>query len=86
MSDNIIVLKSAYNKTQDQVYYIQPCIDPVTGMYPKCVREVEDAQTHKMILSEEDVIEASDGSQHKSSDDLLFISLSCGNSRRFTFF
>lgn len=54
MSDNIIVLKSAYNKTQDQVYYIQPCIDPVTGMYPKCVREVEDAQTHKMILSEED--------------------------------
>lgn len=54
MEENIIVLKSAYSKTQDQVYFIQPCVDPVTGMYPSCVREVEDTKTHKMILSEDD--------------------------------
>lgn len=54
MEENIIVLKSAYSKTQDQVYFIQPCIDPNTGMYPDCVREVEDTKTHKMILSEDD--------------------------------
>lgn len=54
MGENIIVLKSAYNKTQGQVYFIQPCIDPATGMYPSCVREVEDPKTHKMILSEDD--------------------------------
>ena len=54
MEENIIVLKSAYNKTQDQVYFIQPCIDPTTGVYPSCIREVEDEKTHKMILSEDD--------------------------------
>lgn len=54
MEENVIVLKSAYNKTQDQVYFIQPCVDPRTGLYPECVREVEDSKTHKMILSEDD--------------------------------
>lgn len=52
--DNIIVLKSVFNKTFDQVFKIQPCKDPLTGMYPPCVREVEDERTHKMILSEKD--------------------------------
>lgn len=54
MESDINVIKSAYNKTQDQVYFIQPCIDPKTGMYPPCVREEEDTKTHKMILSEDD--------------------------------
>lgn len=52
--ENIIVLKSVFNKTYDQVFKIQPCKDPLTGMYPSCVREVEDETTHKMILSEKD--------------------------------
>ena len=55
MEENVIELKSAYNKTQDQVYYIQPCVDPLTGHYSKYVREVEgDGPSAKMILSEED--------------------------------
>lgn len=52
--DNIIVLKSVFNKTADQVFKIQPCIDPNTGMYPPCVREVENENSRKMILSEKD--------------------------------
>ena len=53
-NSEIIVLQSAYNKTPGQVYYIQPCVDPATGEYPSCVREVSDEKTHKMILSESD--------------------------------
>ena len=53
-NSEIIVLQSAYNKTPGQVYYIQPCIDPATGEYPPCVREVDDPKTHHMILSESD--------------------------------
>lgn len=50
---NIIVLKSAYGKTQGQTYHITPCVDPATGMYPACVRE-RDPQTKQLILSEAD--------------------------------
>lgn len=50
----IIVLQSAYNKTPGQVYYIQPCINPETGDYPDCIRDVYDEKTHRMVLSESD--------------------------------
>ena len=56
---NIIVLKSAYGKTQGQTYHITPCVDPMTGMYPPCVRE-RDAVTGQLILSEADKVKANE--------------------------
>lgn len=53
LSEEIIVLKSVYSKTQGQVFYITPCIDPETGMYPPHVREF-DEEKQQMILSERD--------------------------------
>lgn len=56
---NIIVLKSAYGKTQGQSYFIVPCADPNTGMYPPCVRE-RDSHTGLLNLSEKDKLMAND--------------------------
>ena len=53
-NNDVIILQSAYNKTAGQVYYIQPCINPETGEYPSCVRDVYDEKTHRMVLSESD--------------------------------
>lgn len=61
---NLIVIKSSFNKTPNQVYKISPCPDN-KGMYAKCVRKVD---AHgDMILSESD-------KQAMSSDpDVVFI-------------
>jgi hypothetical protein len=48
---NIIILRSVYGKVE-QVYTLNPCIDPATGMYPTHVKTVD---THgDMILSDKD--------------------------------
>ena len=52
MSETIIVLKSAYNKTPGMEYKIEPCAD-ATGRMPSCVRKVD--ANGNMILSEQDV-------------------------------
>lgn len=52
-NSNIIILNSAYNKTPGQAFYIQPARRP-DGMWPDCVREEENTETHKMILSDSD--------------------------------
>ena len=54
-NDNIIVLKSAYGKTQGQTYHITPCVDPETGMLPPHIRERD--SFGQLILSEEDKAE-----------------------------
>lgn len=52
---NIIVLKSAYNKTPGQEYYIQPARKP-NGQWPESVRDVlnPNEDNPQMILSESD--------------------------------
>lgn len=41
--DNIIILRSVYDKVSNMKYYIQPCKDPKTGLFPACVRKVNSA-------------------------------------------
>lgn len=48
--DNIIVLRSVYDKITDMKYYIQPCKDKITGQYPKCIKRVN--SQGDMIMSE----------------------------------
>ena len=56
-NNDIIVLKSAYGKTQGQTYHITPCVNPETGMLPSHIRERD---SHgQLILSEEDKQKAS---------------------------
>lgn len=57
--DNIIILRSVYDKVNSMKYYIPPCKDPKTGLYPSCVRKV-DSQDN-MILSEKDRTEYAEG-------------------------
>lgn len=49
--DNIIILRSVFGKVS-QSYTLNPCIDPDTGMYPSCVKNID---AHgDMILSDKD--------------------------------
>ena len=48
---NVVVLKSAFNKTPGQEYKIAPCPMP-NGMMPSCIRKVD--ANGDMILSEDD--------------------------------
>jgi hypothetical protein len=62
--DNIVVLKSVYGKTSGQDFHILPCIDPVTGDYPDCVRPSiinPDGTIGQMILSEKDLNDRTKG-------------------------
>lgn len=52
MSETIIVLKCAYNKTPGMEYKIEPCAD-ASGRMPSCVRKVD--ANGDMILSEQDI-------------------------------
>ncbi len=51
MEENIVVLKSTFNKTPGMVYKIAPCPDSM-GKWPSCVRRVD--KDGEMILSEND--------------------------------
>ena len=48
-ADDIIILRSVYGKV-GMKYYIQPCKDPKTGLYPDCVKPVN--SVGDMILSD----------------------------------
>ena len=68
--DNIIILRSVYDKVSNMKYYIQPCKDPKTGLYPACVRKVNSAGD--MILSEKDRTEYAEGRAVFFPEDHLF--------------
>lgn len=68
--DNIIILRSVYDKVGDMKYYIQPCKDPKTGLYPACVRKVNSAGD--MILSEKDRTEYAEGREVFFPEDHVF--------------
>ncbi len=70
MYDNIIILKSVYDKANNMKYYIQPCKDPKTGLYPPCVRKVN--SQGDMILSEKDRTEYAEGRAIFFPEDHLF--------------
>lgn len=57
--DNIIVLRSVYDKVSDMKYYIQPCKDKVTGQYPSCIKRV--TKDGDMIMSESEKNAFSEG-------------------------
>lgn len=59
-TDEIIVLRSVYAKTQGQVFYITPCKNPQTQMYPDHIREFDESR-QQMILSEQDKIDQGKG-------------------------
>lgn len=48
--DNIIVLRSVYDKVSDMKYYIQPCRDKVTRQFPSCIKKTN--KDGDMIMSE----------------------------------
>lgn len=68
--DNIIILRSVYDKVSNMKYYIQPCKDPKTGLYPACIRKVNSAGD--MILSEKDRTEYAEGRAVFFPEDHLF--------------
>lgn len=68
--DNIIILRSVYDKVNNMKYYIQPCKDPKTGLYPACIRKVNSAGD--MILSEKDRTEYAEGRAVFFPEDHLF--------------
>lgn len=53
-TEEIIVLKSTYNKTPGITIKIEPCKDP-NGRWPECIRQVN--ANGDMILSEQDIKE-----------------------------
>lgn len=59
--DKIIILRSTYDKAPNMKYYIQPCRDPKTGLYPPCVKKVNSAGD--MIMSDK---ERADYAEHKT--------------------
>lgn len=68
--NDIIILKSVYDKVSSMKYYIQPCRDPKTGLFPACVRKVNSAGD--MILSEKDRTEYAEGRAVFFPEDHLF--------------
>lgn len=57
--DEVVVLKSAFNKTPGMTYKIEPCKDPRTKRYPDCVRRVN--ANGDLVLSEQDIKDQSKG-------------------------
>lgn len=72
--DNIIILKSVYDKVNNMKYYIQPCKDPKTGLFPACIRKVNSAGD--MILSEKDRTDYAEGRAVFFPEDHLFVIVS----------
>ena len=68
--DNIIVIRSVYGKV-NQSYILNPCIDRSTGMYPDCVKNIDnngdmilsdkDKQSGKIFIASNEPIEVVDG-------------------------
>lgn len=68
--DKIIILKSVYDKVLSMKYYIQPCKDPKTGLFPPCVKKVD---SHgDMIMSEKEKAAYSEGEAVFFPEDHIF--------------
>lgn len=57
--DNIIILRSVYDKAPNMRYIIQPCRDPKTGLFPPCVKKVN--SMGDMIMSDKERSDYSEG-------------------------
>ncbi|MDO4465454.1 MAG: hypothetical protein Q4C49_00390 [Bacillota bacterium] len=68
--ENLVVIKSTFNKTPNQKYYIAPCKGP-NGLYPDCIRKVD---AHgDLILSEDDKKQMSKGKQFLAEDEPIVV-------------
>jgi hypothetical protein len=69
-NDNLIVLKSAYDKTPGMEYKIAPCAMP-NGMMPSCVRKVD--SNGDLILSEADKKDYSKGAVFIGENEYIVV-------------
>lgn len=73
--DNIIVLRTIYDKITDMKYFIQPCRDKVTGQYPKCIKRVKNLSdpNSEMIMSDRERDEYSEGKVAFFPENHIFV-------------
>lgn len=69
--DEIIVLKSTYDKAPNMKYFIQPCRDPKTGLFPPCVKKVTSAGD--MIMSDQERAAYAEGRATFFPEDHTFV-------------
>lgn len=69
--DNIIVLRTVYDKVSDMKYYIQPCRDKKTKQYPSCIKRV--TKEGNMIMSDKERDLYSEGKVAFFPEDHIFV-------------
>lgn len=69
--DEIIILRSTYDKAPNMKYFIQPCRDPKTGLFPPCVKKV--TTQGDMIMSDKERAEYAEGNAVFFPEDHVFI-------------
>lgn len=69
--DNIIVLRTIYDKVTDMKYYLQPCRDRLTGQYPKCVKRI--TKDGNMIMSDKERDDYSEGKVAFFPENHIFV-------------
>lgn len=69
--NNTIILGGVYDKVSTMKYYIQPCRDPKTGLYPSCVKKVN--SNGDMIMSERERNDMSEGRAAFFPEDHVFV-------------
>lgn len=72
--DDVIILRSVYDKVSSMKYYIQPCRDPKTGLFPPCVKKVN--PSGEMIMSERERNDYAEGRAVFFPEDHMFIVMS----------
>lgn len=69
--NNVIEIKSTYDKVSGQEYYIYPCKDPETHAYPEFIRPTD--ANGQMILSEKDLNERTKGKVFLPADEPIVV-------------
>lgn len=69
--DNIVVLRSIYDKVSDMKYWVQPCKDPKTGQYPSCIKKI--TKDGDMILSEKEKNDFAEGKAAFFPENHIFV-------------
>lgn len=69
--NDVIILKSTYDKAPNMKYFIQPCRDPKTGLFPPCVKKV--TSQGDMIMSEQERADYAEGRVVFFPEDHVFI-------------
>lgn len=69
--DNIIVLRSVYDKVSDMKYFIQPCKDKITGQYPSCIKRV--TKEGNMIMSDKERNDFAEGKVAFFPENAIFV-------------